>query len=73
MKGALEAQLAVRRLAPALAGVAIALFEQLNGRRRDRLVYVAAAQAGAVSAVPILLKEHGPTTSGTASRQSGLH
>src|SRR3972149_5986962 len=69
----LEAQLAVRGLAPPRPVLPVAFVLQLKGSRGAKLVHVAAGKTRAVGAVPVLFKQHGPTTSGTAPWRSSLH
>src|SRR3989304_2954931 len=69
----LQPQLAVRRLAPPLPVLSVALILQLEGSRGAELVYVAAGKASAVGAVPVLFKQHGPTAPGTTPWRSSLH
>src|SRR3990170_1331357 len=69
----LQPQLAVRRLAPPLPVLPVALVLQLEGSRGAELVHIAAGEASAVGAVPVLFKQHGPTAPGTAPWRSSLH
>src|SRR3990170_2265732 len=69
----LQPQLAVRGLAPPLPVLPVALVLQLEGSGGAELVHVAAGQASAVGAVPVLFKQHRPTASGTAPWRSSLH
>ena len=56
-----------------MAGVAFFFFEEIDRRRRDCFMYVTAAEAGAVCAVPIALDNHGTAASGAGARQVGVH
>ena len=63
----------MRGLTPALAGVSLFFVQKVDGRRRDRFVDVAAAQAGAVCAVPISLDDHRATAARACSGQCAVH
>ena len=67
----LESEFAVRGLAAALAGVPLFFFHEVDGRGGDGFVDVAAAEAGAVGAVPVAFYDHGATTAGTRTGKSG--
>jgi len=55
----LQAEFAMRGLAPALTAVAFLVFEhEVDRRRRNRLVDVTATDASAVSTVPVTLDDH---------------
>ena len=70
----LQAELAVGRLAPALASVACLILEhQVDGRRGDGFVDVAAADAGAVGAVPVALGDHRAFAAGANPGERYLH
>jgi hypothetical protein len=54
----LQAELAVRWLAPTLAVLSVGLSFELSGRGRAVLVDVSAGEARAVCAVPIFFEKH---------------
>jgi len=70
----LEAKLAVGGLAAALAAAALFVVEkEVDGGRGDGFLDVAAADAGAVRAVPVALDDHRAITSGADPGECRLH
>jgi hypothetical protein len=53
--------------------MAFFFFEEVDRGGGDCFVYVAAAEAGAVCAVPIAFDNHGATAAGACAREVGVH